>query len=317
VVVPTHDTRDLTLACLASLRTATPRQIEVIVVDDGSRDGTAEAIAASHPGVRLVRHDQALGFTGAANAGAAAAQGDLLLFLNSDTEVDPGAIDAMLDAFESEPALGIGGAQLRYPGGEPQWSGGREPRPLWLLALASDSAFGLGGSALWRKLRPVSGHGESAVDWVPAAAMGVRREVWRTAGPFDPRFELYAQDLDLCLRAGDLGWRVSVVPGCKVVHHHGATVGGTAGVSDARHHRALLWADLVRCASKRGGAGAGRATARWLAAGGALRRARLALGVFRGADARRAARVERESLARAAAAARSAARAALPPGHRT
>src|ERR1044072_1481436 len=140
VVVPTHDTRELVLACLAALAAQQPPSEvikEVIVVDDGSRDGHADAIGPSYPAVRLPGHERALGFTAAANAGAALATGDLLLLLNSDTEPAPGAVSALLAAFRDDARLGVAGALLVYPDGTPQWSGGRAPDARWLFALGS------------------------------------------------------------------------------------------------------------------------------------------------------------------------------------
>ncbi|HBL26094.1 MAG TPA: glycosyltransferase, partial [Acidobacteria bacterium] len=87
VVIPTHGTRDLTLRCVESLACEGTADLDLVVVDDGSRDGTAAALAAAHPQVRVLRNDPALGFTRAANRGMAAATADLLLLLNSDTEV--------------------------------------------------------------------------------------------------------------------------------------------------------------------------------------------------------------------------------------
>ncbi|HEV8632332.1 MAG TPA: glycosyltransferase, partial [Thermoanaerobaculia bacterium] len=219
VVVPTHDTRELTLRCLAALAAARPGPAEVILVDDGSRDGTAEAAAASYPGLRLLRQQAPLGFTAAANAGVAQASGELLLLLNSDTEVAPDALGALQEAFAADPALGVAGAALFYPGGEAQWSGGAEPGAAWLLALASGLPVRLAGARGWRRRRPVSGHGGGPVAWVTGAALACRRAVWEQVGPLDARFALYGQDLDFCLRAGERGWRVAVVAASHVVHH--------------------------------------------------------------------------------------------------
>ncbi len=147
VVVPTHDTRDLTLACLGSLAGQKVPGLQVIVVDDASTDGTAEAVARLHPGVRVLQTgERAVGFTRAANLGLAAAEGEILLLLNSDTEVDPGGLAALLAAFAADSRLGAAGGALRYPDGRPQWSGGPAPTLLWLFGLASGLPAALGGS---------------------------------------------------------------------------------------------------------------------------------------------------------------------------
>jgi GT2 family glycosyltransferase len=100
--------------------------------------------------------------------------------------------------------------------------------------------------------------------------MAIRRRVWLDLGPFDVRYEFYCQDLDLCLTAGEAGWRVSVVDAFRVVHHHGATIGSAAGAA-GRFHPALLWTDFVRAAAKRGGSGAARRATAALRAGVRLR----------------------------------------------
>lgn len=330
VVVPSRNTRELTLACIASLAAAGDARaelagLEVVLVDDAGEDGTVEAVAASHPRVRLLRLERQAGFTGAANRGLAAASGDLLLLLNSDAEVerDGGGLAALLRRFAAEPRLGIAGASLRYPDGTPQWSGGAEPTPAWLFALASGLPELLDRLPFYRRWRPPSGSagvGGGGVAWVTGAAMAIRRAAWEQVGPFEERFRFYAQDLDLCLRAGDAGWLVKVLPEVQVIHHHGATIQAEGGRRRRGHpggrgaqHAELLWTDLLRWSAKRGGAAAARRAARALLAGGALRLAcrRLAaplLAVRLPADERARFDADTAAFRRAMAAARAARR---------
>jgi GT2 family glycosyltransferase len=277
VIIPTHDTRELTLACLRALATAAPASadLEILVVDDASTDGTAAAIAAAHPQVIVLRRENARGFTPAANEGLAAARGDVLLLLNSDTEVEPGGLDALGAALVADPRLGAAGATLHYPDGTPQWSGGNAPTLAWLFALASGLPALLGRLPLYRRLKPPGG-GRSAgpgpaaipVDWVTGAALALRREAWNQVAPLDESFRFYAQDLDLCLRLRAAGWTVAVLPGFRVLHHHGATIGKSAGASQ---HFPLLWADLLRWARKSRPTAWVSAAAFSLAAGACLR----------------------------------------------
>lgn len=341
VVVPSRNTRELTEACLAAVAAAAARSalcgVEIIVVDDAGDDGTAEAVAARFPAVRLLRSERRLGFTRAANRGLHAAAGDVLLLLNSDTEVaaDGEGLRALLGCFAAEPLLGIAGAALRYPDGSPQWSGGGEPSAAWLFALASGLAEMLGRLPLYRRLRPASGTGRrgaasasrpggaaaagggpAEVAWVTGAAMAIRRATWQQTGPLDEGFAFYAQDLDLCVRARQAGWKVAVVPAFAVVHHHGATLlaeGGSGGGRTGRgaQHPELLWTDLLRWAGKRGGPPAARRAARALLAGGRLRlagRRLLALGApLLPRDRRTRWRADTAAFGRAIAAVREAA----------
>jgi len=292
VVVPTHDTRDLTLRCVESLEAEGTDGLEIVVVDDGSTDGTAEALAAAHPRVRVLRNVPAAGFTRAANRGLAEAHGDVLLLLNSDTEVEPGGFAPLLAAFDRDPRLGAAGAALHYPDGSPQWSGGRAPTLLWLFGLASGLPPLLARLSFWRRVKPV-GAPAGQVEWVTGAALALRRRAWEESGGFDEEFRFYGQDLDLCLRLRDAGWKVELVPELRVLHHHGATIG-------SRSNLELLWTDLLRWARKSRGKGFARRAALALKSGAALRRlGRAAASPFVPARRWETWRAESEALRRA------------------
>lgn len=269
VVVPTHDTRDLTLACLRALDASGVPDLQVIVVDDASHDGTGEAIAAAHPGVEVVRCDPGAGFTRAANLGLARARGEILLLLNSDTEVEPGAFVPLLEAFHRDPRLGAAGAVLHYPDGSPQWSGGAEPGLLWLFGLTSGLPALLGRLPRYRRVKPV-GAAPGEVGWVTGAALAMRRSAWEETGPLDEGYRFYVQDLDLCVRLRRAGWKIELVPGFRVLHHHGATIGRKPGAG-GRQPPELLWADLLRFARRHHGAAWARRAALAMRAGAALR----------------------------------------------
>jgi GT2 family glycosyltransferase len=256
VVVPTYDTRELTLRCCAAIEAASAAPsrsgpVELVVVDDGGSDGTSDAVAAAFPGAKVLRLSRNSGFTVAANHGLRAATGRILVLLNSDTEVEPGGLAALVEAFAASPRLGVAGARLLYPDGTAQWSAGRTPDAAWMLAAASGLPALLARLPLYRRARRVESERETAaISWVTGAALAMRREVWESAGPFDEGFRLYAQDLDLCLRAGALGFGVAVVPGFRLVHHHGATV---ARDLPLRLDPELFFSDLLRWARKHGG----------------------------------------------------------------
>lgn len=284
VVVPTRDTRTLTLRCLTKLVPQLPPDAEVIVVDDDSRDDTVAVLAATHSSARVVRLAPSRGFTVAANAGLAVATGELLWLLNSDTEVQPGAVAALRAAFGRNARLGAAGPLLVSPDGSPQWSGGRVPDGRWLFALASGSAALAARVPGYRRRRPVSGHDGRPVEWIPGTALVVRAAAWRAVGALDETLALYAQDLDYGIRLRAAGWDVGLVPAARVVHVGGATVGRVRDATSAGQDVAALWTDLVRVIAKHGGPAAGATAARTLAAGGVLRVAtRRAFRPFAGA----------------------------------
>jgi hypothetical protein len=269
IVIPTHSTRDLTLRCLSSVARA-DTTAQVIVVDDASSDDTVDAIGRRFPQVEILRNRECLGFSRSANRGLESASGDPLLLLNSDTEVTAPAIAAVRAAFDRQERLGVAGAQLHYPDQSPQWSAGLEPDAMWLFGQASGLPALLGRIPGYRLLKPAGRGARSEVDWVSGAAMAIRREAWETVGPFDEGYRFYCQDLDFCLAVKDAGWRIAVVDGFEVTHHHGATIAGSGG-SAAPYHPELMWSDLVRFARRRGGEEAARKAAAALKAGARAR----------------------------------------------
>jgi GT2 family glycosyltransferase len=269
VIVPTHETRELTLRCIETLESEGTTGLQIVVVDDGSSDWTAEALATGHPNVDVLRLATAVGFTRAANLGLAQARGEILLLLNSDTEVEPGSFTPLLAAFDRDPKLGAAGAALHYPDGSPQWSGGSAPTLLWLFGLASGLPPLLAGLPGWRRLKPV-GAAPGRVDWVTGAALALRRRAWEEAGPLDEGFRFYGQDLDLCLKIRGAGWTIAIVEDFRVLHHHGATIRQDPGAW-GRQHAELLWTDLLRWARRHRGERWTRRATLVLWSGGALR----------------------------------------------
>lgn len=243
VVIPTFNTAQMTLRCCRAVLASPPPGSEVIVADDGSTDGTAELLAREAPAVRLVRLESNRGFAPAANRGVAASCGNIVLLLNSDAIVGEDSIVALLAAFAADPKLGIAGARLLNSDRTTQWSGGAAPTLAWMIGVVS------GAGHLARLVRRRA-NVRREVDWVSGAAMAFRREVWEQAGPLDERFRFYCQDIELCLRARDAGWRVAVIEEARVVH----AIGGTVSADSTLHHDpAWLWPDLLVWGGRRYG----------------------------------------------------------------
>jgi hypothetical protein len=276
LVIPTRDTRALTLRCLEKAEPLVAQGAEIVVVDDASRDGTAEAVRERFPGARVLVNAEPRRFGASANRGLAEAGGEILVLLNSDTEVDASTMAEMMAAFDREPRLGAAGAELRNADGSPQWSAGAEPTRAWLFAMATGLPALLGSWPGYRRLRPVGSAERARVDWVSGAALAIRRAAWAEVGPFDEGYGFYGQDVDFCLRLRDAGWAVRIVPGWVVTHLGGATIGSREGAAGGRHP-GLLWTDFLQLARKRHGAGWARSAARLMRWGATLRLAGRAL----------------------------------------
>jgi len=253
IVIPTHNTSDLTMACLRSIERASPESTEVILVDDGSADDTVARVGEAFPTVRIVSHTPAAGFTIAANRGLLEASGELLLLLNSDTEIYAHTLPRLQQAFADNPRLGAAGAALHFPDGSPQWSAASEPGVIWIFMLTTGFAGGLQRLPGYRKIRPLGAGRTRRVDWVTGAAMVIRRSAWNQVGALDERFHFYGQDLDYCLRLRDAGWEVSIIADARVLHHGGASIGKRSGIVRMRYNPELLWTDFVRFYDKRYG----------------------------------------------------------------
>ena len=212
--------RELLLACLGSIREHGPAdlQSEVLVVDNASEDGSADAVDSWNAGaegigerLRLIRRERREGKAALDSVLLREARGELCLLLNEDSELRPGAVDALVAAMRADPRAGAAGARLLDPDGSPRPCAWRLP------GLASSLASAV---FLHRAFITQSGRERvREVGWVQSAAMIVRREAAAEVGYLDPDFFLYSDETDFCKRLDDAGWRVLHVPGARVVHH--------------------------------------------------------------------------------------------------
>jgi len=221
VVIVSFNTRDLLRDCLASLKTECAEiSHEVFVVDNVSRDGSADMVEQEFPEVHLIRSDQNLGFAAANNRAFARASAQYVVLLNSDAFLRTDALRNAIAHMDSDIAIGLGGARLVGRHGEWQPSARLFPSLLNdFLTLSGLSAKHPKSRFFGRFDRTWADEGQPAeVDWVPGAFSIIRRSVLERVGYFDERFFLYYEEVDLCRRIKSAGYTVCYWPDVVVVH---------------------------------------------------------------------------------------------------
>jgi len=203
---------DHILAALESLQSLTV-PLEVIVVDNASRDGSPEAIERSFPLTQLIRSPDNVGFGRACNLGVSASRGRFILLLNYDARLLEGLKEA-LGHLDVHPAVGILGGRLIYPDGRPQPSFGYSHTPARVVL----SWLNIPGFS--REVRSPGAYlvGQQEVAWVSGALLLARRTVWEALDGMDPGFFLYLEDVDFCERARSAGFRIDYLPWLLAIH---------------------------------------------------------------------------------------------------
>ena len=225
VIVPSYGQVDVTANCLAAIAAHPPSTpFEVIVAEDASGDPAASCLRRV-ANLRLIENERNLGFLLNCNAAAAHTDAEFLMFLNNDTQVQPGWLDSLVDLLRRRPDAAASGSKLIYPDGRLQEAGGI----IW------DDASGWNYGRLDDPENPVYNYVRE-VDYVSGAALLVRRDDFAALGGFDPAFApAYCEDSDLAFRLRAAGRAVLYQPRSVVVHHEGASHGTDLGAGLKAH----------------------------------------------------------------------------------
>ena len=229
VILVSYRSREPLLGGLRALRSdaaAADLALEIVVVDNDSRDGTIEALAAEFPEVRVIANPDNAGYARAVNQGLAATRGAFALILNPDCEVRAGALRALLGHLAARPRAGLAGPRILNPDGSLEYSARSFPDPLTFLFNRYSLLTQLfpGNPFSRRYLLTDWDHASvREVDWISGACMLARREAVGEVGGMDEAFFMFNEDVDWCRRMKQAGWTVSYEPAAVVVHHIGAS----------------------------------------------------------------------------------------------
>jgi N-acetylglucosaminyl-diphospho-decaprenol L-rhamnosyltransferase len=220
---------------------------DVVVVDNGSTDGSLEQLSAALPNVRVFAAPGNVGYARGANLGIATTDAPVVAVLNGDVELAPGVAAAMVAAIDNDPRVGAVGPRVLNLDGSVYPSARTDPG---LLVAAAHAALGL----VWRtnpwttRYRQLDRDPTVArhVDWVSGAAVWLRRDALDDVGGWDERYFMYMEDVDLCLRLRRGGWRVAYEPSGEVVHAQGASTSQRPYRMIAEHHRSVWRFAAVR-----------------------------------------------------------------------
>jgi len=227
IIVVNWNTRDLTLRCLETLFDNTPDvRLRVIVADNGSEDGSAEAIAGRFPQVDLLRNEGDFGFARANNEAMKQVDSEWALLLNPDTEVYPRAISNLLEFSKQHPEAGVTGGRTVFPDGSLNPGSAWNKMTPWSLfcfltglqrIFKHSEVFNSEAIGGWKRDTVRN------VDVVQGSFFMVSTALWRKLGGFDRSYFMYGEEADMCLRAAALGYRPMITPDAEIMHLGGAS----------------------------------------------------------------------------------------------
>ena len=233
IIILNWNGKEDTIECLESLRKLDYPNYDVIVVDNGSTDGSCEILKKNYPYVKLIENEKNLGVATGYNFGIYQARGEYILLLNNDTVVDGDLLKELVTVLESNPEIGIVGPTMYYYD---------DPKRIWV---------GGGGGIYWNKgktslLRTNEiDNGEfdeiTEVDYIAGCALLTKRELFEEIGYMDTKYFAYWEETDWCVRACKAGYKVLYVPKAKIWHKISSTSKKISGFAEYHLTRNMFW----------------------------------------------------------------------------
>ncbi len=223
-VIVSWNTRELLRDCLRSLFEQDHGvPLQVVVVDNASADGTAEMVADEFPRAVLVASQTNTGYAAGNNLGFAQANGDFVMILNPDTEIQGSAIRDMVEFLQQQREYGGVSPQLILPDGSVQQSCMRFPnlKVAFLFDSVWDRMLGKSRTIRHYFMEDFDHRSSADVDQPPGSCLMLRREVLDSVQGFDEKLFLFFNDVDLCRRIHDQGWKIRFLADARLLHHHG------------------------------------------------------------------------------------------------
>lgn len=223
IAIVNYNTRRDLRSCLDSISADPPG--EVIVIDNGSTDGSVEMVSAEYPRVHLIVNLVNVGYGAAANQAVRQANGETVLLLNSDTRIPPGTWRTLHAYLNKHPRAAIVGPRILNANGTPATSCFPFPGALDFLVSESSLAKIIQQLPVARSMYLRTwDHGRARiVPWVLGAALGIRKTAFETVNGFDPAFFMYMEEVDLCYRLSRAGWQVHFTPSAAITHFGGTS----------------------------------------------------------------------------------------------
>jgi GT2 family glycosyltransferase len=240
VIIVNWNTRDLLARCVSSvLQTTSAAEVDIVVVDNASSDGSCDMLRARFPSVRQIMNRTNLGFGRANNQAAEICSAPYLLLLNSDAQLQPQALDHLLALADQRSRAAVIGARLLHPDRRFQSSHIRFPT-LGRQFLVLSGIGRLLVRSPYPSFGPEIEAGPQRVEWVSGACMLVRREAFVALGGFDTGYFMYGEEMDLCYRLRQSGWEVWYHPAAVALHEGSASQSRTPASREAQLYRGTV-----------------------------------------------------------------------------